>query len=352
MKAYQHALDCSALQGSCREATEGFDAYGTNVRGGVMCRKGNSGCFRGCETPQALRASSPARRSSSPLASGFSSSSSLIPGAYSNLASGFCFFLGVVLFWLLFPARTMGQSVSPEQVDSLVKKVLAETRIDRERYKRVARIHRIDGVYRIPTPEEVWEHYQTVGPDSLLPYEYYVLLEMEESPAKKEALAKAAWENVTEPDGERPYALAAYELARCYLERGMVDTVLLKPYLNWYFIPNKEKIDFNGQSQGWFNDTAIVKLQMMMYCKAGNYQMADSVGSNLLPDIPHHGGDTFRGLENGNYRMRCGCEVNKEWKWVKRSESCMSWDEDRELLYTIRRFYKSEEECVDRRKYM
>ena len=352
MKAYQHALDCSALQGSCREATEGFDAYGTNVRGGVMCRKGNSGCFRGCETPQTLRASSPARRSSSPLASGFSSSSSLIPGAYSNLASGFCFFLGVVLFWLLFPARTMGQSVSPEQVDSLVKKVLAETRIDRERYKRVARIHRIDGVYRIPTPEEVWEHYQTVGPDSLLPYEYYVLLEMEENPAKKEALAKAAWENVTEPDGERPYALAAYELARCYLERGMVDTVLLKPYLNWYFIPNKEKIDFNGQLQGWFNDTAIVKLQMMMYCKAGNYQMADSVGSNLLPDIPHHGGDTFRGLENGNYRMRCGCEVNKEWNLVKRSESCMSWDEDRELLYTIRRFYKSEEECVDRRRYM
>ena len=70
MKAYQHALDCSALQGSCREATEGFDAYGTNVRGGVMCCKGNSGCFRGCETPQALRASSPARRSSL-LASGF-----------------------------------------------------------------------------------------------------------------------------------------------------------------------------------------------------------------------------------------------------------------------------------------
>ena len=143
---------------------------------------------------------------------------------------------------------------------------------------------------RVKSREEIWEQYQK-DPEyragkTQLPYEFYELFDMVKDPAEKEVLAKAALKSVQEPDGERPYALAAYELAQCYLNRGVVDTVLLKPYLDWFSIPNKEKIDFEGQSKGWFNDEAIVTTQITMLCKAGDFMMADSIAANLLADDP------------------------------------------------------------------
>ena len=343
MKAYQHVLTAPPERGAVARRLRGLTRTGqTSGNASWMFRECNSGCFRGCfcgcETPQALRASSPFRRSSL-LASGFRSSSSMISGLCSNLASGFCFFLGVVLFWLLFPVRTMGQSVAPAQVDSLVKKVLAETRIDRERYKRVARKRSIDGVYRITTPEEVWKHYQAVGPDSLLPYEYYEVFEMEKDLAKKEALAQVALQSVKDEDGKRQWPLAAYELARCYLERGVVDTTLLLPYIDWQKNSDYHRIgmdDYGNESWGgWYNDAAIVRLQMMMYCKTGNYQMADSVGTYLLGEGCQRS-CLLQNSEDGNLCIECSREIDK----------------DEELLYMIRRFYKTEEECVNQRRYM
>lgn len=145
---------------------------------------------------------------------------------------------------------------------------------------------------RVKSREEIWEEFQN-DPDyragkNQLDYEFYELFDMVKDPAQKEVLAKAALKSIKEPDGERPYALAAYELAQCYLKRGIIDTTLLKPYLNWYLPPEREKINFEQQSEGWFNDEAIVITQITMLCKANDYMMADSIAVNLLSDNPKY----------------------------------------------------------------
>ena len=146
---------------------------------------------------------------------------------------------------------------------------------------------------RVKSREEIWEEFQTnadyrAGKKLMMDYEFYELFDMVKDPAQKEVLAKAAMKLVKEPDGERPYALAAYELAQCYLQRGITDTLLLKPYLDWYLPPEREKVDHNGQSKGWFNDEAIVIAQITMLCKANDYMMADSIAANLLSESPKY----------------------------------------------------------------
>lgn len=144
---------------------------------------------------------------------------------------------------------------------------------------------------RVRTPEEIYELYDKDpgyrDGSKEQPYEFYVLFDkVKDKPKELETLATAAYQSVRDIGAERQWPLAAYHLARCYLKRDHVDTLLLKPYIDWYNGPNSEKRDFNQQSKGWYNDEAIICAHIAMLCKAGDYTMADSIAANLLPDTP------------------------------------------------------------------
>lgn len=160
--------------------------------------------------------------------------------------------------------------------------VLPRLRVDEVTFSYVAQ--------RIRSREEIYQLYDT---DSAYrdgskekDYEFCVLFErFKDNPKALEPLAAAAYRSIKDVRMNRPWPLAAYYLAQCYLKRDYVDTVMLKPFLDWRFgIPNYEQRDVNEVSVGWFNDEAIVSTHIAMLCKAGDYTMADSVAVNLLPD--------------------------------------------------------------------
>ena len=202
---------------------------------------------------------------------------------------------------------------------------------------------------RVKSREEIWEEFQTnadyrAGKKLMMDYEFYELFDMVKDPAQKEVLAKAAMKLVKEPDGERPYALAAYELAKCYLQRGITDTLLLKPYLDWYLPPEREKVDHNGQSKGWFNDKAIMATQLIMYIKSQNYTAADNVYTYLysLVQTGCHSLGCCREIfkKNGRYYWKSGCELDSQGQPVRHSKTCSRERQINELWKKIKNIYE------------
>lgn len=150
---------------------------------------------------------------------------------------------------------------------------------------------------RVKTPDEIYEQYQR-DPDyhagkKQMPYEFYELFKVVKDPKELEVLAREAYKSVRDVSANnRPWALAAYLLAQCYLARDTVDTKLLLQYLDWTAggtgNPEVLKKNFDGSTFGWVNDAAIVTTHITMLCKAGDFQMADSIAVNLLADLPRY----------------------------------------------------------------
>lgn len=149
---------------------------------------------------------------------------------------------------------------------------------------------------RVKTREEIWKQYQEDAEYRAglkqQPYEFYQLFDMVKDNQEKEVLAKAALKSVKDEDYEKPWPLAAYELAQCYLARDTFDVKLLEPYLDWqragYNPPELHKRGIEGNYLGWVNDPAIVTTYVTMLCKSNDFYMADSVAVNLLPDEPKY----------------------------------------------------------------
>ena len=142
---------------------------------------------------------------------------------------------------------------------------------------------------RVRTPEEIYALYES---DSLYrsgsgeeDYEFYILFDLlKDRPKEMEELAVAAYKTIKDVNVDRPWPLAAYHVAQSCLKQDIMDTTLLKPYLNWTLPPNTHLRDAYQQTQGWWNDEAIVCTHIAMLCKAGDFIMADSVATNLLPE--------------------------------------------------------------------
>ena len=147
---------------------------------------------------------------------------------------------------------------------------------------------------RVKTPEEVYELYQTDpgyrSGEKEQAYEFYYLFDMVKDPKELEVLAKAAMSAVKDWGGDRPWPLAAYVLARCYLERDTCDIHLLEPYLHWRRIPEYGQMieGSQGGQRKWYNDAAIVSTHIMMLCKDGEFREAARVAANLLPKQPKY----------------------------------------------------------------
>ena len=116
------------------------------------------------------------------------------------------------------------------------------------------------------TRHEVCQLWERGELKHLQPYMYGFLFEhYQGQPARLESIARRAYRDAAcnEDDG-RPWALAAYHLAQCYLQRDTVDTVLLKPYVE--------------------TDASIAATQVQMLTRAKAIYDAYAASDRYLPD--------------------------------------------------------------------
>ena len=156
---------------------------------------------------------------------------------------------------------------------------------------------------RILSPEEVIERYHQKK-EANMPYQFEYLFEyLKDKPKELEPVAKAAMRVGPRVAG-KPWALAAYYLAKCYLARDTCDLTILAPYivLDDYectkTIPfsrvqtangcstllNSIHVDQYGTPIQYLNDEGIVLEQISMMIKANKIVEAFRLSENLLPD--------------------------------------------------------------------
>lgn len=203
------------------------------------------------------------------------------------------------------------------------------------------RMRRVDIEYttvtsRVKTPQEIYDGYRLTGLSYLntaKAYEYYELLKRfidSGNDAEAAKVAEVAYksdliaENVIRHDRDsitrnredgtisfvlkpsdwtrRPYPLAAYCLAKSKLARHEVDTVMLKNYIDWSGNGLENKKTWRNQEAGWWNDEALVVLQVLMYCEAKDYHKAHDLCTRHLSDNPKY--------ERLKMFIRC---MNCEW---------------------------------------
>ena len=189
------------------------------------------------------------------------------------------------------------------------------------------RMRRVDIEYttvtsRVKTPQEIYDGYRLTGMaylNTAKNYEFYELLKRfinEGNDAEVAKIAEVAYksdliaENVIRHDRDsitrnledgtisfvlqpsdwirRPYPLAAYCLAKAKLARHEVDTVMLKQYIDWSGNGFENKKTWRNQEAGWWNDEAIVVLQILMYCEAQDYHKAHDLCVRHLGDNPKY----------------------------------------------------------------
>ena len=153
--------------------------------------------------------------------------------------------------------------------------------------------------YKVRSPQEILDMYNTRDDykdgTACQDYELYQLFRFFHKDYKRlEPLARAAYKVVKDDAEDRPWPLAAYYLGRCYLERNVVDTTLLLPFLetdtaivlaqrtNFF-----QRRDEMGNLRGFFNDPSIVALHIAMLCRAKDYKKANKYGE-LLPDTEEY----------------------------------------------------------------
>lgn len=149
--------------------------------------------------------------------------------------------------------------------------------------------------YKVRGPQEILDLYNTRDDykdgSACQDYELYQLFRFFQKDYKRlEPLAKTAYQVVRDDAEDRPWPLAAYYLGRCYMERNVVDTTMLLPYLETdtaiilgYRSNFFQRRDQMGNLRGYFNDPAIVALHIAMLCRAKDYKKANKYGE-LLPN--------------------------------------------------------------------
>lgn len=144
---------------------------------------------------------------------------------------------------------------------------------------------------RVKTRAEILKEYRTIPEyhEGKLqqPYEFYELLDMLKDSQEKEPIALAAY--LSEKDKknrQRQWPLAAYELAKCYLERDHIDTTLLLPYVK----PMSENalLMAHNNVNRLYNDPAIVTMHINMLCRTNDFAKAYICASQCLPDLPQY----------------------------------------------------------------
>ena len=146
----------------------------------------------------------------------------------------------------------------------------------------------VQEINRELTPAEILERYEhdeeyRSGRKSFALYEYWHLFQMVKDKDELFELYKRAYEDSKKvyPKG---WVLAANNLASAYIERGIVDTTILAPFIDTrVHTVNKKIMHMNGISSEIVNPEAVVANQLCMFLRDNNFKRA-SVMAQLLPD--------------------------------------------------------------------
>ena len=146
----------------------------------------------------------------------------------------------------------------------------------------------VQEINRELTPAEILERYEhdeeyRRGRKSFALYEYWHLFQMVKDKDELFELYKRAYEDSKKvyPKG---WVLAANNLASAYIERGIVDTTILAPFIDTrVHTVNKKIMHMNGITSEIVNPEAVVANQLCMFLRDNNFKRA-SVMAQLLPD--------------------------------------------------------------------
>ncbi|MBO4613133.1 MAG: hypothetical protein J5671_08220 [Bacteroidaceae bacterium] len=109
---------------------------------------------------------------------------------------------------------------------------------------------------------------------------------------------------------ERAYPLAAYYLAKSEIEKGIMDTLTLKNYLDT--VANNGRYKEKVGQKHW-NEEAIAVKQILMYCMAEKYKEAHILSQYHLPE-----NDRYRKFQN--FIKFLSCEYTEDEKEVMRKD--------------------------------
>lgn len=200
----------------------------------------------------------------------------------------------------------IASSKDDNQVESKIRasELYAFLKENEEKYYRPLRKVVISYLYseqRILTREEVIERYKNKE-EFFLPYQYEFLFDyLKDKPKELEKVSKSALKYGPMVAG-KPWALAAYNLAKSYTARDTCDASLLSPYIalsedqctkevpgssmrrTCSTLLNSEHVDEDGNFIQYMNDEGIVMQQISMLVKANKILDAFKLADNLLPD--------------------------------------------------------------------
>ena len=140
----------------------------------------------------------------------------------------------------------------------------------------------IQEVYRELTPDEIMDRYMNdedyrSGRKEFALYEFWNLFNMVKDKDELYALYKRAYDESVRENG-RPWVLAACNLAAADIERGIIDTTLLNPFidLSTHGVNVKLRNTF-GDGYTIVNPAPVVANQMMMRAKAYDFRRASQL---------------------------------------------------------------------------
>ena len=179
----------------------------------------------------------------------------------------------------------------------------------------------IQEVYRELTPEEIWDRYQNdedyrSGKKEFALYEFWNLFNMVKDKDELYALYKRAYDQSIRDNG-RPWILAACNLAAADIERGIVDTTLLSPFIDL----STHGVNVNvrntyGDGYTVVNPAPVVANQMIMRAKAYDFRKA----SQLCQLLDNGGGEEYKAVKayvmclGGYYK---GGDTPQQRAWAK-----------------------------------
>lgn len=155
------------------------------------------------------------------------------------------------------------------------------------------------------------------GKKSFTLYEYWHLFQSVKNPWELETLYRRAYDD-SKSNGDKPWALAANNLAVSYLKRDTFDIEILKPFINNRIATiNKEStfVDDFDIIRDTINPEWAVINQIAMYIKAHKYRQADTLATCLPDGVEKYKmSKAFVRCLNGRYRVLDNMDVQTQKK--------------------------------------
>lgn len=139
------------------------------------------------------------------------------------------------------------------------------------------------------------------GKKSFTLYEYWHLFQTVKKPEELEALYRRAY-NDSKSNGEKPWELAANNLAVSYLKRDTFDLEILKPFISKKTTALNKEADFGNGIEITNPEWAIIN-QLAMCIQAQKYRQADTLAAYLPYGVEEYKmPKAFARCLNGRYR--------------------------------------------------